>query len=70
MQMTAEDRNQFINSVKKITSEKIDHATEVGDRHFETHTEATAAMELAQTVAPDKRFEIKQANGKFWVAVK
>lgn len=70
MEMNAEARNQFINSVKKITSEKIDNAKQVGDRRFETNDEAIEAMELAKTVAPDKHFEINKANGKFFVEVK
>ncbi|KRM94579.1 hypothetical protein FC56_GL001538 [Lentilactobacillus senioris DSM 24302 = JCM 17472] len=70
MDMSSEDRNQFINAVKKETSGQIDSAKVIGDRRFETHEEAEAALGIAKEVAPNKHFEIKEANGKYYVEVK
>lgn len=70
MDMSNEDRNQFINAIKKETSGQIDSAKEVGDRRFETHGDAEVAMALAMEVAPGKHFEIQEANGKYFVMVK
>ncbi|MCY9807400.1 hypothetical protein OXT66_07620 [Lentilactobacillus senioris] len=70
MDMSSEDRNQFINAVKKETSGQIDSAKVIGDRRFETHEEAETALGIAKEVAPNKHFEIKEANGKYYVEVK
>ncbi|MGF7436844.1 hypothetical protein [Lentilactobacillus senioris] len=70
MDMSNEDRNQFINAIKRETSGQIDAAKEVGDRRFETHGDAEVAMGLAKEVAPSKHFEIKEANGKYFVEVR
>ncbi|PWG01100.1 hypothetical protein [Levilactobacillus bambusae] len=70
MELNSEDRKQFIDAVKKVASRQIDDAQEVGNRRFETHEDAEKAMAIAQEVAPDRKFEIGHANGKYFVEIK
>lgn len=70
MKMNEEAKKKFINSVKKSISKGTFDTKKIGDRHFETQDEAQEALEIAKATAPDKKFEISQANGKFYVEVK